>query len=137
MAGVIDKQHITGHMMLAHRAALLFLPLLIQMAILGIAVTTVGILLRVFLPQQMLSDAALAQLLVHCTPIGQLEPGRRLRISLRVKTLRQFSIIEATNQRPGDALLLSGGSDFLDSTDADTQAIANLSDGQAGIEAQP
>jgi len=63
-SAVIDKAFLTGLVGLAHGALLLFMPVLVAITELRVAVTAVGILLGVLLPQQLLGHALALEFLV-------------------------------------------------------------------------
>ena len=125
---VIDKTFLTGLVELAHGALLQALPVGVPVTELRVAVTAVGILLCILLPQQLLGHPLALEFLVNDRPIGHLVTGRDAGVSAGIETPGQLIIIQLRRQRPAKPQCLGPGQQLLDGADTSLGAGADLTD---------
>ena len=91
---VIDEALLTTFVQLAHRALLQATPVTIAVTELRVAVATVGVLLSVLLPQQLLGHPLVLELLMDERPVGHLETAAGADIRAGIEQLGQPSVIQ-------------------------------------------
>ena len=134
---VVHKALLAGLVCLAHGALLLAEPVAVTVAELGVAVTPVRILLRVFLPDQPLGDMGTLQFFVHRGPVrdGTTRPGTG--VGAGIEQGGQAGLVQLDRQGPGQAQGLGPAEEFLDPADTQLGAAADGADGQAGLQPEP
>ena len=131
-SAVIDKAFLTGLVELTHGALLQALPVCVPIAELRVAVTAVGVLLRVFLPQQLLGQPFTFEFLVDDRPIGHLVTGGDAGVGVGIEPPGQLVIIQLRRQRPAESQRVGLGQQLLDGADTDLGAGADLANRQTG-----
>ena len=136
LPAVVHEAFLAGGVGLAHGALLALTPLAVTVAELGVAVATGGILLGVFLPQQLLGHALALELLMKSGPVGLLVARRDGGIGTGVEQPCQAGVVELLGQGPGEAEFIGPGQQFLHGAEADLGAVSDLAKRQPGGQSQ-
>ena len=133
-ATVINEALFTGLVDLAHGALLLLLPVPEAVTVLRVAVTSIGILGSVFLPQQLLGHVFAFEFLIDGWPVRQLIAGGRSGIGAGIEHGCQAAIVQVLWQWPGNLQGIGPGQELLDGPDTGLGAGADLPDREPGFQ---
>ena len=119
---------------LAHGALLLLQPVPVTVTVLGVAVTAVGILGRVLLPQQLLGHPFTLEFLVNRGPVRHLITIGCGGIGTGIEQGRQAAIVQILGQGAVEAKGVGPGQQLLDGPDTGLGAGTDLPDREPGFQ---
>ena len=115
---------------------MLLQPVPVTVTVLGVAVTTIGVLSCVFLPQQLLGHPFTLEFLVDSGPVGHLIASRCGGIGTGIEQGRKAAIVHILGQRPVEVQGIGPGQQLLDGPDTGLGAGADLPDREPGFQSQ-